>query len=559
MRHRDPRARVCAVALDSPLHRGRECYAQRAWFEAWQALSRADQQAPLEGDDLERLAMAAYLLGRDDDYLQTLDRAHGSYLAAGDNQRAVRCAFWLGLRLYLRGDGGRATGWFARAHRLLECQPPDCVERGYLMLSVVSQQVAAGDLDAAVATAAAAAEIGDRFADADLSASARQLEGHVLIEQGEVARGLALLDEAMLAVATGELTPLVSGLAYCNAIDGCQLSFALARAREWTDALTEWCAEQPDMVAFSGVCLVHRAEIMQLRGMWAEALQEARRAFDRCRQGRSAHAAGLALYQQGEVQRLRGEFAAAEEAYRRASRCGCDPQPGLALLRAAQGDLPAAANAVARALGTTADRWQRVRLLPAGVEIALAAGDVEAARRACAELDEIAGHCGGDELDAVAAAARSALVLAQGDARAALVAARRALQVWQRAEAPYLAARVRTLAGLACRALGDDDGSRLELDAARAVFEQLGAMPDVARIDALTSAASAAHPHGLTPRELQVLRLVAAGKTNKAIAGELFLSEKTVDRHVSNILAKLDVPSRTAATARAYELQLIRS
>jgi len=540
-----------------PLERGRERYAQRAWAEAWQLLSLADQQTPLDGADLERLAMSAYLLGRDDDYLQALERAHSAFLAAGEKLRAVRCAFWLGLRLFFRGEAGRASGWFARAHRLLEHEAHDCAEQGYLLLQVVDEHVAAGDLDAAYAAAARAAEIGDRCADADLSACARHVHGRVLIEQGQVGRGLALLDEAMLAAATGELSPMVTGLTYCSVIDGCHEAYALRRAREWTDAMTEWCAAQTDMVAFSGVCLVHRAEIMQMRGAWDDAIDEARRAFERCQQARNVSAAGKALYQQAEVHRLRGQFDAAEEVYGGASRCGCDPQPGLALLRAAQGRLQAAATAINRALLATGSGLQRARLLPACVMIMLAAGDADAARRACDELEDIAGRCGSDELRAIAAYARGAIALAAGDAQAALLAARRALQAWQQAEEPYMVARVRLLAGLACRALGDVDGARLELDAARTVFEALGAAPDLARIAALTDRTASERPHGLTRRELQVLRLLATGKTNKAIAGELFVSEKTIDRHVSNIFAKLDVPSRAAATARAYEHKLI--
>ena len=545
-------------AAPGALERGRECYSRQAWRDCYQLLSCADQEAPLQGEDLERLAMSAYLLGRDDEYLDALDRAHSAHLSAGENLRAVRCAFWLSLHLYLRGEIGHGTGWLARAQRLLDCEQRDCVEQGYLMLPVVNQQVAAGDLEAAYAAATGAGEIGDRFAEADLSASARHLQGRVLIEQGQIARGLALLDEAMLAVATGKLSPLVTGLAYCNVIDGCQQAYALGRALEWTSALTQWCEAHPDMVAFSGVCLVHRAEIMQLRGAWGDAIDEARRAFERCEQARNRQAAAAALYQQAEVHRLRGAFAAAEEVYRRASESGCDPQPGLALLRAAQGRTDAAATAIRRASRATTDRSQRARLLPAYVEVVLAVGNVGEAQRACDELEDIAKSFGSGELDAIAAYARGSLELAEGDAQAALGSLRRAAQVWQQHEAPYMGARVRMLMGLACRALGDDEGGRLELEAARAAFEQLGAAPDLARIDAQMRGAPPARPHGLTARELQVLRLVATGKTNKAIAAELFLSEKTIDRHLSNIFAKLDVKSRAAATAFAYEHELIR-
>ena len=553
------KARERTRSAPGSLERGRDFYSRQAWLEAWQSLSLADRQRPLDGTDLELLAMSAYLLGRDDDYLQALERAHDAFLAADENRRAVRCAFWIGLRLLLRGDAARSSGWLTRAQHLLEREDCECVEHGYLFLPMVNQQVAAGNLDAAHAAATRALEIGDRFAEPDLSASARHLQGRVLIEQGEVARGLALLDEAMLAAASGQLSPLVTGLLYCSVIEGCQQAYALDRAREWTDALAQWCGAQPDMVAFSGVCLAHRAEIMQLRGAWNDAIDEARRAFDRCQQAHNARAAATALYQQAEIHRLRGDFAAAEDDYRNVSLGGCDPQPGLALLRAAQGQLQAAVTGIDRALCATREPLQRARLLPASIEIALAAGNIDAALRACGELEEIANRCGSNELDAIAATARAALALAAGDAQAALVSSRRAAQAWQQAEAPYMIARARTLTGLACRALGDDDGSRLELDAARILFAQLGAAPDLARVDALADGKAAMRPSGLTRRELQVLRLIAAGKTNKAIAAELFLSEKTIDRHVSNILAKLDAPSRAAATACAYERRLIQS
>ena len=371
-----------------------------------------------------------------------------------------------------------------------------------------------------------AAEIGERCGDADLIACARHDQGRIRIQQGQVEKGLALLDEVMVAVTAGELSSLVTGLMYCSVIQACQEVYAFGRAREWTAALAQWCEEQPEMVAFTGVCRVHRAEIMQLRGAWQEAIEEAQRARERA-QGVGRQAAAAALYQQAEVHRLRGEFAAAEEAYRSASQWGLEPQPGLALLRLAQGRTDAAVAAIRRAVGATADRLQRTKLLPAHIEIALAVGNIRKRaapatswRRSPASFDT-------GVLGAMAAHARGAVELAEGDPHAALGSLRRAFEVWQQVEAPYAAARVRVLIGLACRALGDDDGGGLELDAARAVFEQLGAAPDLARIDALIQGASSVHRHGLTPRELQVLRQVAAGKTNKAIAAELCLSEKT--------------------------------
>jgi DNA-binding CsgD family transcriptional regulator len=539
------------------LGRGRESYAGRAWMNAYKSLSHADQAAPLGAEDLELLATSAYMLGRDDEYVSCLERAHHAYLGSGEAMRAARCAFWVGMNLALRGEMGRATGWLGRAQRLVEREGRDCVERGYLLLPLMFEHEDTGDYEGAAATAADAAGIGERFGDADLFALAVHSQGILLVKQGRVVEGLGLLDEAMVAVTAGELSPIVSGFVYCGVIMGCQEAYELRRAQEWTAALTRWCEEQPDMVSFTGTCLVHRAEIMQLHGAWPDALEEARRAGQRLAQVRNQSGAAQAFYRQGEVHRLQGRFTAAEEAYREASRSGWEPQPGLALLRLAQGNGDAAAAAIRRAVGETTEPLKRARLLPAYVEIMLAVGDAQEAHSACGELEEISARYDRSMLGAMVAYAEGAVDLAEGDARAALLALRRAWQVWRDLEVPYEAARVRVLVGLACSVLGDDDTAALELEAARGVFAQLGAVPDLARVDSLTRRVRSIDAHGLTPRELQVLRLVAAGATNKVIAAELVLSERTVDRHVSNIFTKLGVSSRTAATAYAYDHQLI--
>jgi len=535
-----------------PRERGLAAYARRAWVEAHEALALADAAAPLAPDDLERLATAAYMLGRDDAYVQTLERAHHRRLDEGDVLRAARCAFWIGINLLLRGERGPAAGWFGRAGRLVEREGSDCVERGFLLLPRVFEHAAAGDRSAAIAAARDAAAIGERFGEADLFALASHEQGLLLIGEGRVAEGLRLLDEAMVAVTTGELSPLVNGFVYCGVITGCQAAYEPRRAQEWTAALSRWCAQQPDMVSFSGTCLVHRAEIMQLHGAWPDALQEARRAAERCALAANRSAAAQADYRRGEVHRLQGESAAAEEAYRDARRGGHEPQPGLALLRLDQGNADAAAAAVRRALGETSGRPARAGLLPAYVEIMLAVGDVAAARAGCDELGAIAGQWQGDLLGAMAAQARGAVELAEGDADAAIVSLRRAADAWGVLAAPYETARARVLVGLACRALGDDDTAGLELEAARDAFARLGAAPDLARVDALAGRAAPADAHGLTKRELEVLALVAAGRSNREIAAELVISEHTVARHVQNLFAKLGVSSRAAATSAAF-------
>ena len=260
-----------------------------------------------------------------------------------------------------------------------------------------------------------AAAIGERCHDADLTAAARHLQGRAFIHQGQVVPGLKLLDETMLAVVAGELSPIMTGLMYCSVIEACREVYEPRRAREWTLALSRWCEQQSEMVAFTGVCLVHRAEIMQFHGAWPEALAEACRACERSRQS-VRRPPGAALYQQAEIYRLRGESAKADEAYRDASRLGYEPQPGLALLRLAQGRTDAASAAIRRLLIATTDRLQRARLLPAYLEIMLAAGDVEDARSACQELQALAEAFDTDVLRAVAAQAHGALALGDGDA-----------------------------------------------------------------------------------------------------------------------------------------------
>ena len=430
------------------LERGRECYGRRAWAEAYHALSLADEVVPLAVEDLELLAMSAYLIARDDDYLTALERAYNAYLNAGKNTRAVRCAFWLGLRLLFRGETGRATGWFARANRLVESEEQDCVEKGYLLLPVIGQHLDDSDCDSAYAIAAGAAEIGSRFGEADLVAIARHLQGRALIQQGYVENGLALLDEAMLAVTAGELSPLVTGLIYCSVIDGCQRVYAVDRASEWTAALARWCAAQPEMVSFSGTCLVHRAEIMQLQGAWPEAIAEARRGCERFEAGIDPQRPAFAYYQLAEVHRLRGEFAAAEEAYRNASRWGWEPQPGLALLRMVQGRVEIAEGAIRRVVTATTDPLELARLLPAYVEIMLEARQIDEARAACQKLQGIAERFDSGVIGAIAAQSAGAVELAEGDAQGALGSLRRALQVWQQIEAPHMAARARQLVGV---------------------------------------------------------------------------------------------------------------
>jgi DNA-binding CsgD family transcriptional regulator len=544
---------VSVTPATDHLQLGRAFYARRAWADAFEALTLAHGATPLEIDDLERLAMSAFLIGRETEYVAALDRVHHACLDSGLGPRAAQSAFWIGLCHLFRGEFGPASGWFGRARRTLDDHGGDCAEQGYLLLPLVEQQLAARDADQAMELAARAAAIGDRFADADLVACARHLQGRALLLQDRIEQGLALLDEAMVAVVADELSPRMTGLIYCSVIEKCMQVFAFPRAREWTLLLSRWCEEQPQLVAFTGKCLVHRAEILQWQGAWGDALEEVRHA---CRP-RAAEVDGPlpgALYRLAELHRLRGEIAAAEEAYCEASARGFDPQPGLALLRLSEGRTETAAASIRRALAAATNPSERLPLLQAAVEIMLAAGEMEAAQRACRELEQLARNFDTGVPRAMSAHARGAIALAIGDASAALPALRQAFDLWREAGAPYAAARARELTGAACRALGDKEEAESALNAAIATYTALGAAPDLAR----TGAEGAEQKrHGLTTRELQVLRLLATGKTNKAIAAELFLSRRTVDRHVSNVLGKLGVSSRAAATAYAHRHRLL--
>jgi DNA-binding CsgD family transcriptional regulator len=540
------------------LETGRTAFEGGAWSESYRLLSASDARAPLDPADLDRLATAAYLIGEDAASLQARTRAHAGFLERGEPVRAARSALWLAFALFDKSrQRAQAAGWLARAQRLLDDVKEPCVEEGWLLCGSARQRVAAGDIASAHAAFIQAAEIGSRFGDVDLTALARHGQGRTLLAMNDTARGVALLDEVMVAVTGGEVAPIVAGAVYCSVITACHDLFDLRRAQEWTTALEGWCAAHPDVVPFRGYCLIHRSELMRLHGAWQAAFSEAQRACDRLTDPPAQPEAGAAYYQIAELHRLRGEFAKADEAYRLASQAGRNPHPGLALLRSSQGQADAACASIRLALQETRDQRARVLLLCAAVEIMLAGNDVSGAREACDELVRIA-----EQLDvpfprAVSSQARGAVALAEGQPSPALECLRAACAEWHELDAPYELAQSRVLIGLAYRLLGDDDGAQLELEAAQEVFEKLGAVPAAARVAALTAPASPSAGTGLTGREIEVLRLVATGAKNRTIAGRLRISEKTVARHVSNIFTKLDLSSRAAATAYAYKHKLL--
>jgi DNA-binding CsgD family transcriptional regulator len=536
--------------------RAASAFASRRWGEAFAELMTAHGDDQLGVEDLERLAVAAYMVGRDHECDAAWKDAHHAWLRRGEVQHAARCAFWHALGLYFRGDRAQAMGWVARGGRVLEQSGDDAVERAWLLMLNALPRLFDQDWEAADPRFVEAGEIAERLGDSDAAVFAWLGRGYSLILQGRIAEGVALLDEVMVAVTAGEVAPMLAGILYCQVIALCQGIFDHRRAREWTEALTRWCESQPDIVPFRGNCLVHRCEIFQLQGAWLDALDSAQRACESLAGPPAWDALGSAFYQLGEIQRLRGELAPAEESYRNASLAGRDPEPGMSLLRLAQGRVDLAVAAIRRALDEGQDPLTRARLLPGCIEVLLEAADVRAARTAADELCAIAAQFEVPYLNALAAQASGAVLLAEEDPRTALAQLRIAQRSWRDLAAPHQAARVRLLIGVACRALGDGATADLEFEAARSALEELGAAPDLDRLARL--AGTSGHGGPLSRRENDVLTLVASGKTNRLIATELCISEKTVARHITNIFTKLRLSSRTEMAAYAYKHGLVR-
>ncbi len=542
------------MTTDDRIDRGRAAYARKAWTEAFEQLSAADAEASLALDDLELAGFAAQYAGHWDVSVDLGVRFHRAAIEAGEIARAARVGFWIGMAFLRRGDVTQGGGWIGRATHLLDEHDLDTVERGYLAVPDGIRQVEA-DPAAALAAFQRAADYAERFGDADLMAMSRLGRGRSLIGLGETERGVAFLDDAMVAVMSDDLSPTVTGIVYCASIEAFAEIFDLRRAQDWTQALSEWSERQPGLVPFRGRCLVYRSELKRLHGDWAAAFDEARQAQELLLRPPPEAAVGEAYYEQAELHRLRGEYAAAETAYREASQWGRRPEPGLALLLLARGRGPAARAMIDRAVVEAPDDIGRVRLLPTLAQITLATGDLVAARTTVDELAAAERTRPAPMLSATIARLDGELRLAEGEPLEALPQLRRAESIWRELDAPYDAACVRAALGDVLRRLGDADSATLEFDAALRTFRELGAAPDVDRVERLAGR-PAGHPGGLSDREVEVLRRVVAGDTNRSIAAALGISERTVDRHVSNIFVKLGVSSRAAATAFAVEHDL---
>ena len=537
---------------DGATHLGqaRDLHAQSRWADACEQFAAADRSEPLHADDLERYAEAAQILGRGVEAIQLLRRAFNSRIAAGERDRAITSAFWLFQALIVNAEFSRASGWAAQVRRSV----PD-VNHGWLLFTQAYFLIASAEFDQAAQLLARAAEDGSRRGETDLLAFATTVWGRALIKAGRLPEGLSRLDEAMVPVAELKTSPRATSMLYCSAIATCHEAREFGRAREWTHALGAWLDSLPRLGgAYFGNCRIYRAYLMCLRGSWQEALEEVAFVCDDLSGDYGQLVAGHAHYRLAEIHRLLGN-PEAEAGYRRAAELGGPTQPGLSLLRLTQGEVDKAVLGIRRALAETPAQLDRLELLTAAVTIMLAAGDIDSARQATAELAGIAAVYPTAGVQAELAAARGAVALSEGDPAAALPLLRSASRGWREIDVPHAVATVSVLLGLACRAVGDEDAAQLELESARSTFVRLGARPDLQRAEELLRPAEVPGP--LSAREIEVLRLVAAGKTNHAIATELFVSERTVHRHVSNIFDKLGVRSRTAAASYAIQHHLV--
>ncbi len=552
-----PKGRAREAAESSTLLAARSAFDRRQWTDAFTRYATADSSVALAPDDLERFANAAFLLARAPQCWELAERAHQAYLASGDIERAAWCAYWLGYAYIVSNEPSLGMGWVARARRVLDDANCDCAVRGYLLVPPAIQLARSGRVAEALPEFERAIQIGMQFGDVTLVAFARHCVGRVLVRLGRLTEGFALIDEVLVAVTSEPMVPVAVGGIYCSVIEACHEVFDLERAQAWTDALERWCNAQPDIVAFHGHCLIRRSEAKQIHGQWTDALEEACRARDCLSRAPDRVLLGAANYRCAELHRVRGNFDEAEAEYRAASDAGRQPHPGLALLWFARGQITAAVAAVRRLIAENSPMAPRARILQAAVDVLLAANDAESGRSAAEELATIAEMLGTHYVRAVAAHAMGAVLLAEGKPVDALELLRRAQRLWIDVDAPFDAARTRFLISRAHRALGDSATADLELDACRRVLRELGAIAELSALERGNGSEAAPVVSPLTEREVEVVRLIATGKTNRAIASTLGISEKTVARHVSNIFSKLDLPSRAAATAYAYEQRIL--
>ncbi len=524
------------------------------WAAVYDRLAAVDSDE-LSTKDLERLAEAAFWLGRPREAISARQKAYARHRDAGDVTNATKTAWQLFHHYFDLNETMAAGGWLQRAHRHAETIP-DQVEAGYVALADAEWATYHRELDRAFEYAVQATEAGRRFSEHDLEGLGLASQGRILVARGDVRAGLDRMDEALVAVLSDELSPFATGWVYCLLLYTCHELGDLRRAAEWTDLAVQWCEQHGRESWYPGLCRLHQCEVQSLRGEWIAAEAQAIRATQELAPfGDYLVADGQ--YVAGEIRRRKGDYAAAEEAFRRAHQLGRDPQPGLALLYLAHGDADRAATALRIAVAAGSGMpLQHGQLLAAHVRAELERGELHDAAASADRLGQLAEQTGSRLLQAMAGTANGAVLLSRGEAQKALHVLKEAGTISRELSCPYETAETRVLIGLAARQLGDEATAALEFEAARAAFATLGAAPDVTRVDALL-AKEAQLPGGLTAREAEVLRLVAVGKSNREIAAELFISEHTVARHLSNIFRKIGVTSRSAATSFAHEHDLV--
>ncbi|HUP87348.1 MAG TPA: response regulator transcription factor [Acidimicrobiales bacterium] len=532
----------------------REALRRHEWQAALDAAAAASVDSPeLEAELADMRADAAWWLGRLEECITAREVAYRMFEELGDHRRAGQCAVWLYEHHAFRARPAGSGAWLRRARRALETDP-QCVEHGALLLREAETAHGGGDLDRALALATEVIGLGRALRSPDLEAEALQTKGRVLIHLGEVADGMGHLDEAMLFAVEGRLGAYSTGKVYCSLISACEELGDTDRAAEWTEATMRWAQESPFAI-FPGVCRVHRAVVLKRRGSLVEAEREAERACDELAESHIGNSAA-AYAEVGDIRRRLGDVDGAADAFERAQQLTGRPCGALALLRLAEGRVDAATSIVSGCLGeTTTNRLARASLLPIVIQVAAAAGDIDAARDALGELEEIAGAFDTPFLRATALSARGRLQLMEQDTTA-VATLRQAVEGWEALEVPYEVATTRTLLGEALRHRGEETAAIESFAAAAALFDRIGAHTDALLV---AGDSRAALPAGLTEREVEVLRLVAAGLTNNEIAAQLYLSAKTVSRHASNIFTKIGVSSRAAATAFAFEHRLVES
>jgi DNA-binding CsgD family transcriptional regulator len=532
----------------------RDALARRDWAAARRDFLAAKAQDALRSDDVYALAEADWWLGLIQEALAAYEESYHRYLRDDRRERAAMSALELAGTLFLRGDQAEGSGWLSRFHRLLN-EIPEGVEHAYAKYIALEAHAAEMPLADVVEQARQIHEAAQRHADPNLAALTLVIEGRAMIKSGWAEDGMALLDEAMLDVMSDQMNPAYAGNIYCNMIAACHELGDLRRMRQWTKSLARWCKQIPPAVLFTGICRVHQAQLLAVSGAWEQAEREASQVCTDL-EGIQVESVAEAHYAVGEVRLRQGDLAAAESALEQADRLGRDPQPALALVRLAQGHLERAEAMLDVALAARAGQpLARVPLLAGLVEVTLESGELESARKAADELASSAVTFGTEVLRARRLQATGAVLVAEDRCVEALPVLREACRVWQDLDAPYDAARVRLLLARACSALSDTDGATRALDAAAEVFDRLGARLDARKIASLRQAPRL--PDGLTEREVEVLALVAAGQTNRQIAEALVISHKTVARHLSNIFVKCGLATRAAATAYAFEHDLL--